>query len=152
MNVHINAMRAAQLACQRLEPFQPSRDKDEVETLCGQRLREGLANPGGRSRDERYRAILLCELTHAVAFLPIRTAESLQWCVCCPKNCTGHDVIRARLGTVVSHHPCCDGLKGFEDAITAAFGRTVVQRCVVHYADLGIMPTLVAESLARTRK
>ena len=27
---------------------------------------------------------------------------------------------------------CCDGLAGFEDAITAAFNRTVVQRCVVH--------------------
>ena len=37
---------------------------------------------------------------------------------------------------------CCDGLAGFEDAIHAAFGRTVVQRCVVHYADLGIMPIL----------
>jgi transposase-like protein len=36
---------------------------------------------------------------------------------------------------------CCDGLAGFEDAIHAAFGRTVVQRCVVHYADLRVMPT-----------
>jgi putative transposase len=36
---------------------------------------------------------------------------------------------------------CCDGLKGFEDAITAAFPRAVVQRCVVHYADLRVMPT-----------
>ena len=26
---------------------------------------------------------------------------------------------------------CCDGLAGFEDAITSAFPRTVVQRCVV---------------------
>ena len=25
---------------------------------------------------------------------------------------------------------CCDGLAGFEDAITAAFPLTVVQRCV----------------------
>jgi transposase-like protein len=35
---------------------------------------------------------------------------------------------------------CCDGLAGF-DAITGAFDRTVVQRCVVHYADLRVMPT-----------
>lgn len=27
---------------------------------------------------------------------------------------------------------CCDGLAGFEDAITGAFPRTVVQRCVVY--------------------
>jgi transposase-like protein len=27
---------------------------------------------------------------------------------------------------------CCDGLAGFEDAITTAFPATVVQRCVVH--------------------
>jgi len=27
---------------------------------------------------------------------------------------------------------CCDGLAGFEDAITGAFPETVVQRCVVH--------------------
>jgi putative transposase len=43
---------------------------------------------------------------------------------------------------------CCDGLAGFEDAITSAFGGTVVQRCVVHYADLGIMPTSGRECLA----
>jgi putative transposase len=36
---------------------------------------------------------------------------------------------------------CCDGLTGFEDAITSAFPHTVVQRCVVHYADLRVMPT-----------
>ena len=42
---------------------------------------------------------------------------------------------------------CCDGLAGSGDAITAAFGRTVVQRCVVHYADLGIMPTWRLEPL-----
>jgi putative transposase len=35
---------------------------------------------------------------------------------------------------------CCDGLAGFEDAITAAFPLTVTQRCVVHYADLRVMP------------
>ena len=36
---------------------------------------------------------------------------------------------------------CVDGLAGFADAITAAFPQTVVQRCVVHYADLRVMPT-----------
>jgi transposase-like protein len=36
---------------------------------------------------------------------------------------------------------CCDGLAGFEDAITSAFPGTVVQRCVVHYADMRVMPT-----------
>jgi transposase-like protein len=36
---------------------------------------------------------------------------------------------------------CCDGLAGSGDAIAGAFPATVVQRCVVHYADLGIMPT-----------
>ena len=35
---------------------------------------------------------------------------------------------------------CCDGLAGFEDAITGAFPLTVVQRCVVHYADTVVMP------------
>jgi hypothetical protein len=35
---------------------------------------------------------------------------------------------------------CCDGLPGFEDAITSAFERTVVQRCVVHYPDTVVMP------------
>jgi len=42
---------------------------------------------------------------------------------------------------------CCDGLPGFEDAITAAFPATVVQRCVVHYADLRVMPTWWRECL-----
>jgi putative transposase len=36
---------------------------------------------------------------------------------------------------------CADGLAGFADAITSAFPSTVVQRCVVHYADLRVMPT-----------
>ena len=42
---------------------------------------------------------------------------------------------------------CCDGLAGFEDAITGAFPATVVQRCVVHYADLRVMPTSWRECL-----
>jgi putative transposase len=35
---------------------------------------------------------------------------------------------------------CCDGLTGFEDAIHAAFGRTVVQRCVVHLVRNALRP------------
>jgi transposase-like protein len=35
---------------------------------------------------------------------------------------------------------CCDGLKGFEDAITAAFGRTVVQRCVARLVRNALRP------------
>ena len=42
---------------------------------------------------------------------------------------------------------CCDGLAWFEDAIGAAFPQTIVQRCVVHYADLGVMPTSRRELL-----
>jgi len=35
---------------------------------------------------------------------------------------------------------CCDGLAGFEDAITAAFPATVVQRCVVHLIRNALRP------------
>ena len=35
---------------------------------------------------------------------------------------------------------CCDGLTGFEDAITSAFERTVVQRCVVHLVRSALRP------------
>ncbi len=35
---------------------------------------------------------------------------------------------------------CCDGLTGFEDAITAAFPRTIVQRCVVHLVRNALRP------------
>ena len=35
---------------------------------------------------------------------------------------------------------CCDGLPGFEDAITAAFPLTVVQRCVVHLIRNALRP------------
>jgi putative transposase len=37
---------------------------------------------------------------------------------------------------------CCDGLSGFEDAICAAFPATTVRCCLVHYADLRIVPTM----------
>jgi transposase-like protein len=35
---------------------------------------------------------------------------------------------------------CCDGLAGFEDAITAAFPAAVVQRCVVHLVRNALRP------------
>jgi putative transposase len=35
---------------------------------------------------------------------------------------------------------CCDGLAGFEDAITGAFPATVVQRCVVHLIRNALRP------------
>ena len=35
---------------------------------------------------------------------------------------------------------CCDGLAGFEDAITRAFTGTVVQRCVVHLVRNALRP------------
>jgi transposase-like protein len=35
---------------------------------------------------------------------------------------------------------CCDGLNGFEDAITSAFPHTVVQRCVVHLIRNALRP------------
>jgi hypothetical protein len=43
---------------------------------------------------------------------------------------------------------CCDGLAGFEDAITSAFPGTVVQRCVVHYPDTVVMPIPGGPALA----
>jgi len=36
---------------------------------------------------------------------------------------------------------CVDGLRGFPDAIEAIFPETVIQTCVVHYADPLVMPT-----------
>lgn len=35
---------------------------------------------------------------------------------------------------------CCDGLTGFPEAIAATWPAATVQTCVVHYADLRIMP------------
>jgi transposase-like protein len=42
---------------------------------------------------------------------------------------------------------CCDGLTGLPDAIGAVWPQAVVQLCVVHYADLRIMPTLTLDPL-----
>ena len=35
---------------------------------------------------------------------------------------------------------CCDGLEGLPEAIETVWPNTVTQTCVVHYADLRIMP------------
>ena len=35
---------------------------------------------------------------------------------------------------------CCDGLKGLPEAIEATWPQAKVQTCVVHYADVRIMP------------
>ena len=49
----------------------------------------------------------------------------------------------------------CDGLAGFEDALHTAFGRTVVQRCVVHLVRNALRPVArrdAAQVAAELRK
>ena len=46
---------------------------------------------------------------------------------------------------------CVDGLQGFPEAIEAVFPQTVVQTCIVHYADLPVMPTWVFDSFGGGR-
>ncbi len=41
----------------------------------------------------------------------------------------------------------CDGLKGLPDVVENAWPQAIVQTCIVHYADLRIMPTSVVEPL-----
>ncbi len=41
---------------------------------------------------------------------------------------------------------CVDGLTGFPEAIEAVFPQAWVQTCIVHYADLRVMPTLRREA------
>ena len=41
----------------------------------------------------------------------------------------------------------CDGLKGLPEAITTTWERTVVQQCIVHYADVLVMPRRVVVPL-----
>jgi putative transposase len=43
---------------------------------------------------------------------------------------------------------CCDGLAGFETAITAAFPATVVQRCVVHLVRNALRPVARRDAAA----
>ena len=38
----------------------------------------------------------------------------------------------------------CGGLKGLPEAVNTVWGEAIVQTCVVHYADVRVMPTLVA--------
>jgi transposase-like protein len=35
----------------------------------------------------------------------------------------------------------CDGLKGLPDAVNSVWEKAIVQTCIVHYADLRVMPT-----------
>ena len=46
---------------------------------------------------------------------------------------------------------CVDGLKGFPEAIEAVFPQTTVQTCIVHYADLPVMPTGASDSVGGGR-
>jgi hypothetical protein len=46
---------------------------------------------------------------------------------------------------------CVDGLKGFPEAIEAVFPQTTVQTCIVHYADVPVMPTRGKEALGGGR-
>jgi transposase-like protein len=41
----------------------------------------------------------------------------------------------------------CDGLTGLPDAITNVWPATITQTCIVHYADLRIMPMLSRDRL-----
>ena len=43
----------------------------------------------------------------------------------------------------------CDGLKGLPEAITTTWERTVVQQCIVHYADVRVMPMVRVVPLRR---
>jgi len=40
---------------------------------------------------------------------------------------------------------CVDGLSGFPEAIEAIFPKTTVQTCIVHYADIPVMPNRVGK-------
>jgi transposase-like protein len=41
----------------------------------------------------------------------------------------------------------CDGLKGLPDVVEHVWPQTVVQTCIIHYADLRIMPRLSRDRL-----
>jgi putative transposase len=41
----------------------------------------------------------------------------------------------------------CDGLKGLPDVVEAVWPQTIVQTCIIHYADLRIMPMLTVDPL-----
>jgi hypothetical protein len=41
----------------------------------------------------------------------------------------------------------CDGLKGLPESITTTWPYATVQACIIHYADLWIMPMLTLDPL-----
>jgi transposase-like protein len=41
----------------------------------------------------------------------------------------------------------CDGLKGLPEVVANVWPLTTVQTCIIHYADLGIMPTRLVKLL-----
>ena len=41
----------------------------------------------------------------------------------------------------------CDGLTGLPDAIAAVWPKTITQTCIVHYADLRVMPMWLWDAL-----
>jgi len=45
----------------------------------------------------------------------------------------------------------CDGLKGLPDVVEHVWPQTVVQTCIIHYADLRIMPMLSWDPLQSNR-
>jgi len=44
-------------------------------------------------------------------------------------------------GVVDIFYLVCDGLKGLPESVNAVFKETIIQTCVVHYADIGIRCT-----------
>jgi putative transposase len=41
----------------------------------------------------------------------------------------------------------CDGLKGLPDVVTNVWPMTIVQTCIIHYADVRVMPMLLVDPL-----
>ena len=41
----------------------------------------------------------------------------------------------------------CDGLKGLPDVVSNVWPQAIVQTCIIHYADLRVMPTLMQDPL-----
>jgi len=41
----------------------------------------------------------------------------------------------------------CDGLKGLPEVVSNVWPRTIVQTCIIHYAELRIMPMLMVDRL-----
>src|SRR4051794_31983867 len=41
----------------------------------------------------------------------------------------------------------CDGLKGLPEVVATVWSQAIVQTCIIHYADVLVMPMLTQESL-----